>query len=250
MDPMRARMCRGSESTHPTRGPRPPERTGTPNVTSIARARPDGVFGPYKGVRRVRNRHKVERYLALDVRKVAVYGLLKPDTEASILLRAPAGNRIASAHLDVGTATLRLRLADFLSSVPTEIRIERTACPFGGSRPWFRCRLCNSRRAILYGPDEDNTFSCRRCMGLVYSSQDERKIDRLYRKQGKLEAKLVGPYCARPKSMHWGTFARISKKLDTVLGKQNRLLTQSARKFLDRHGWPHDAPARRELAGS
>jgi len=79
-------------------------------------------------------------------------------------------------------------------------------------------------------------------MGLVYSSQDARKIDRLYRKQGKLEAKLVGPYCARPKSMHRRTFARISKKLDTVLGKQNRLFAQSARKFLDRHGWPsHDA---------
>jgi hypothetical protein len=75
-------------------------------------------------------------------------------------------------------------------------------------------------------------------MGLVYSSQDETKLNRLFRKQGKLEAKLVGPYCARPKSMHWRTFARISKKLDTVLGKQNRLFSQSARKFLDRHGWP------------
>src|SRR5437588_11088213 len=196
------------------------------------------VSAPYKGVRRVRWRFKVEHYLPLDARKVAVYGLLKPGTEASILLRAAEGGRIATAHLDVGTATLRLRLADFPSSVPTEIRIERTACPFGGTRPWFRCRRCNSRRAILYGLDEDGSFSCRRCMGLVYSSQDARKIGRPYRKQGKLEAKLVGPYCARPKSMHRRTFARISRKLDTVLGKQNRLFAESARKFLDRHGWP------------
>jgi len=85
-------------------------------------------------------------------------------------------------------------------------------------------------------------------MGLVYSTQDARKIDRLYRKQGKLEAKLVGPYCARPKSMHRRTFARISKKLDTVLGKQNRLFAQSARRFLDRHGWPNHAAARRDQA--
>ena len=94
------------------------------------------VSAPYKGVRRVRWRFKVEHYLPLDARKVAVYGLLKPGTEASILLRAAEGGRIATAHLDVGTVTLRLRLADFPSPVPTEIRIGRTACPFGGTRPW------------------------------------------------------------------------------------------------------------------
>jgi hypothetical protein len=78
-------------------------------------------------------------------------------------------------------------------------------------------------------------------MGLVYSSQDETKMNRLYRKQDRLEAKLTGKYrLARPKGMHWATFWRISRDLNTVLTKQEHLRAVSARKFLDRHGWPRD----------
>jgi hypothetical protein len=195
----------------------------------------------YKGVRRVQSRFKVERYLPLDIRKLHDYGLLKPGTEGSVLLKAADGTRIATASLLISPSKLRVQLESVVCSVPTEIRIERTACPFGGTRPWFRCRRCNSRRAILYGLDEDDSFSCRRCMGLVYSSQDETKMKRLWRKQNRIEAKLAGRYrCARPKGMHWETFRRISGDLNTVLRKQNHLFAERARKFLDRYGWPLD----------
>jgi hypothetical protein len=76
-------------------------------------------------------------------------------------------------------------------------------------------------------------------MRLVYSSQDETKMNRLYRKQDRLEAKLTGKYrVARPKSMHWSTHGRILMDLNSVLRKQEHLRAVSARKFLDRHGWP------------
>jgi hypothetical protein len=76
-------------------------------------------------------------------------------------------------------------------------------------------------------------------MALVYSSQDETKMQRLLRKQDRLEGKLTGRYrCARPKGMHWKTFKRISRDLNTVLAKQNHLLAERARGFLDHHGWP------------
>jgi hypothetical protein len=76
-------------------------------VIAKARESSDSGFGPYRGVRRVRWRFKVEHYLPLDVRKVAVYGLLKPHTEASILLRAPAGT---GSRLRTSTS-VRLRFA-------------------------------------------------------------------------------------------------------------------------------------------
>jgi len=134
----------------------------------------------YKGVRRVRCRPKVEHYLVLDIRKLQRYGLLKPGTEGSVLLRSADGRQVATASFLIAPSKLRVQLAGVRRSVPTEICIERSACPFGGTRPWFRCRRCNSRRATLYGLDEDNSFSCRRCMGLVYRSQDETKLQRLY----------------------------------------------------------------------
>jgi hypothetical protein len=42
----------------------------------------------YKGVRRVQIRFKVERYLPLDIRRLHSYGLLKPGTEGSVLLKS------------------------------------------------------------------------------------------------------------------------------------------------------------------
>jgi hypothetical protein len=156
----------------------------------------------YKGVRRGRSRPKVEHYVALDIRKLQDYDLLKPGTKGSVLLKSADGRQIAPASFLIARSKLRVRLEGVRCSVPTELCIERTGCPFGGSRPWFRCRRCNSRRAILYGLDEDNSFSCRRCMRLVYSSQDETKMQRLWRKQDRLEAKLTGKYrLARPKGM-------------------------------------------------
>jgi len=75
-------------------------------------------------------------------------------------------------------------------------------------------------------------------MHLVYAGQDERKMNRLWRKERKLEAKLAGRYCGRPKGMHWRTFERISTELNDVLGKQHRLFIDGARRLLDRMGWP------------
>lgn len=189
----------------------------------------------------MQRRFKVERYLPLDIRRLHRYGLLRPGTEGSMPLKSSDGRQIASASFLIAPFKLRVQLENVRCSVPTELCIERTPCPFGGTRPWLRCRKCNSRRSVLYGLDENGSFSCRKCMGLVYSSQDETKMKRLWRKQDRIESKLVGRFrCARPKGMHWKTFRRISGDLNTVLQKQQHLHAERARRFLDRHGWPRD----------
>ena len=207
-------------------------------ATAEAKAPPTVASVPYKGVRRVPRRSKVEAALPLDIRQLHGYGLLKAGTEGSVLLRSSDGTRIATAQIEVETTSLCLRLDGCSRSVPTEIRIGRTACPFGGSRRWFRCPQCTSHRLLLYA-DSDGSFSCRRCLKLVFSSQDETKMQRLRRKQSRIESKLSGTYqCARPKGMHWTTFRHISCELNSVLVKHDHLRAESARKLLDRIGWP------------
>ena len=170
----------------------------------------------YKGVRRVRCRPKVEHYVALDIWQLQRYGLLEPGTEGSVLLRSADGRQIATASFLIALSKLRVQLEGVRRSLPTEICIERTPLR-NGTRPWFRCRRCNARRAILYGLDEDNSFSCRRCMGLVYRSQDQTKLQRLYLKQDRLEAKLAGKYrLARP-APHEAPFTR-NRLIQVILG--------------------------------
>ena len=76
---------------------------------------------------------------------------------------------------------------------PVEINIQfsETQCNYGGTRKWFICpnMNCNKRVAVLYGVGK--YFLCRHCYGLVYSSQQESKSDRLMRKARKIRKRLV-----------------------------------------------------------
>ena len=147
-------------------------------------------------------------------------------------------------RLEVEKDRLRLSLRDAPRSAPTIVRVEHAACPFGGTRPWFCCPRCDSRRLLLYA-DSDGLFGCRRCLKLVFSSQDEGKMHRLLRRQERLHSKLGSPYrMGRLKGMHWATFRRICEDLNSVLRKQQHLRAESARRFLDKHGWPHGSQAR------
>jgi hypothetical protein len=51
------------------------------------------------------------------------------------------------------------------------VPITWTDCHFGGRRPWFICRCCGRRVAVLYGLRD--YFACRHCYRLTYESQQE-----------------------------------------------------------------------------
>lgn len=87
------------------------------------------------------------------------------------------------------------------------IEIERTACNYGGLRPWFLCPRCGARRAVLYDGGE-RVFGCRRCMRLVNTSATEDTLNRGARKMRKLSARLR-EYDVRPKWKRWKTFEKI-----------------------------------------
>jgi hypothetical protein len=79
-------------------------------------------------------------------------------------------------------------------------------CNFGGARPWFQCPRCARQVAQLYM--RAGRFACRHCQRVAYSSQAEDVLDRTWRKQERLEAKL-GENWRRPKGMRQRTYERL-----------------------------------------
>ena len=73
--------------------------------------------------------------------------------------------------------------------VNQRITITRTACHYGGDRPWFLCPRCNCRIAILYCADM--LFLCRHCGDLTYRCQQETPMFRLLR-QGTKNSRRIG----------------------------------------------------------
>lgn len=76
--------------------------------------------------------------------------------------------------------------------------------------------------AVLYGLSRRGNFACRVCQQLAYASEAESPIDRCWRSQRKLEAKL-GEEGERPKGMRQKTFRRISEKWDAIEERKDDL---------------------------
>lgn len=104
--------------------------------------------------------------------------------------------------------------------VRQHIALDRTACQYGGERPWFLCPGCGRRRAMLYGLN--GRFRCRACHDLAYESTREQPGDRALRRADKVWARLDGDVSkgwawrslpTKPKGMRWATFHRLRHQL-------------------------------------
>lgn len=101
------------------------------------------------------------------------------------------------------------------TDVDYSIGLERTDCHFGGERVWFRCpgRGCGRRVAKLYSVGR--YYVCRHCGDLAYNSQREDASSRAMskaqtiRKKLGASANLMEFFPAKPKGMHWRTYARL-----------------------------------------
>ena len=99
--------------------------------------------------------------------------------------------------------------------VKQTIRLDWTACNYGGERPWLCCPRCNRRVAVLCG--DGKYFLCRHCYQLPYSSQMESYHDRMLEQSRKIRRRLgvseviveqIYPW-DKPKGMHRKTFERL-----------------------------------------
>ncbi len=93
-------------------------------------------------------------------------------------------------------------------NVNQAIDIATTANNYGGSRVWFVCPCCRKRVAHVYlvlAP------RCRTCLRLVYRSQSNDDIGRVWSKIYKIEAKLENKFY-RPKGVHYSTYLKLRRE--------------------------------------
>ncbi len=157
-------------------------------------------------------------YRRLDVRRWQRDGFLTPgrafawqwtrhgEEVASISVRTEANRVILSYRRRSGDGEWK--------SEEYPVRLDWTACNYGGRRAWFLCpaRGCGRRVAILYG---GATFACRHCYGLAYPGQRENAKFRANRRADRVRARLGGKPGIihgeedEPKGMHLTTFDRL-----------------------------------------
>lgn len=100
------------------------------------------------------------------------------------------------------------------------VRIQWTACRFGGERPWFRCPRCDTRRARLHY--FAGAWACRVCHNLHYKSQRRRLPDRRLDRADRTRRHVLGqkgyfrvgdPWPLRPKGMKLRRYWRLCMQI-------------------------------------
>lgn len=189
--------------------------------------------GSRYGAGRPGYRLKAEQLHRLDVRDLARRGALKSAGAFSWSWHRgsePSGN--IAIHVESQNAlTLRytFTVRDVARDVIERVSIARTPCPYGGSRPWFHCTRCPRRVAVLYL--RQGVFACRHCQRVAYSSQSDDALDRMWRKQAKIEARL-GDNWRRPKGMRQCTYQRLIGTLNACEERrENAFAAFAARLF-------------------
>lgn len=145
-------------------------------------------------------KEKAEQCLRVDVRMLQRAGLLAPGVSGSSgWSRAGKSEGIIGTRAEPGVLWLLYATAGRPGD--HRVKLEHTACNYGGCRPWFACPGCARRAAVLYMCG--GAFRCRHCASVAYASQSEGEIGRSWRKQQKAEARL------RRKGIHPATFDRL-----------------------------------------
>lgn len=176
--------------------------------------------------REVAVRSTTDSLRAIDVRRLARDGMLRPGSSGTWRW-IRSGVVVASlwTHAEPDRVVLMRRLCGRGTEWRHEhhpVRIERTRCNLGGSRPWFVCPIagCGRRVAILY--DNDRSYACRQCYRLAYPSTRENRGFRAIRRAERIRERLgwrPGVFYGsggKPKGMRWNTFHRLTDQHDQL----------------------------------
>ena len=109
------------------------------------------------------------------------------------------------------------------------ILLTYTACHYGNARPWFSCPTCHRRAGLLYL--RAGRFACRHCQKVSYSSQSCDLMDRMWRKQAKIETRLADDW-QRPKGMRLKTYDRLTDQLEVCEQRREAAFCQFAARLM------------------
>ncbi len=178
-------------------------------------------------------RVKAEQLKRIDVRDWARRGFLRCPCSFSWSWHRggePTGSIGVRVHgPDALTLNYTVTLDNVAREVAERLPIVATKLPYGGARPWFSCPYCARRVAVLYL--RGGRFGCRLCKRVSYSSQSEDALDRTWRVQRKIEAKL-GEYWQRPKGMRQRTYRALIHRLTDAEERREQAFAVVAQRLL------------------
>ena len=189
------------------------------------------------------NKRSTDEMHALDIRKIARAGLLKPGGSFTWKW-SRGGNVLASIGGLIDTATSvtlhyrTRRHGDEWQDKRYQVMVEWTACHFGGTRPWWNCPCCGRRVAVLWG---GSTYACRQCQQINYESTRTAESSKPFDRAGKLRDRLgwvpgvAHGLGGRPKGMHMTTYSRLLQQYtfhaQATLESTENLLKQVKRRL-------------------
>lgn len=175
---------------------------------------------------------KVEHCLSLNVNRIKRLGVLKDGSAGSLTwTRKESGEERGSISYSTAHQVLELRFLFNGESVVQRLTVARTACNFGGTRPWLQCPCCWRRAGVLHL--RWKRFACRACNQLAYVSQSEDECGRTWLRQHKIEDRLA-PNWQRPKGMRRKTYSRLMAGIIACEERRDGLLSvYVARLFSD-----------------
>jgi hypothetical protein len=165
-----------------------------------------------------------EDYLSIDIRKWERKGVLSGSTWGWRWMNGETTVAAIRVEAHLSHVVLRYRCRSRQPSgewetIEDRISLDWTSA-FGRERPWFLCPDCDRRVAILYF---DKYFRCRRCLQLVYRSQQVSPLDRpwnrIQRNRIKLGGSLAGPFPPKPQYMRWKEYFRLMEEDKKVLSQ-------------------------------
>lgn len=176
---------------------------------------------------------KAEHCQRLDIRVWNRRGLLQPGTSGTWRwIESYSGEARGTIGFQVREDHVHLDYSVGGTPSGQNVAITRTSCNYGGTRPWFVCPVRGERVAVLYM--RAGRFACRHCQQVAYASQSEDALDRAWRKQRKVEAKL-GKDWRKPKGMHWATHDRLRSIFWECEERRDRALAVYVGAFVRRH---------------
>ena len=157
---------------------------------------------------------------ALDIRQLHRAGLLQSG-RSSAWRWTRGGNTVASVNLRASTGEVilsyRTRVnGDAWQAMDYPVAVTWTPCNYGGQRPWWQCRHCGRRVAVLYG---GRYYACRQCQNLNYESTRAAPDSKAFARADKLRKRLgwgagvLNPMGGRPKGVHATTYLRLLNQL-------------------------------------
>lgn len=185
--------------------------------------------GRREGAGRLGWQTKAEGCVRLDVRRLAKQAVFAiPRRGSWQWWDSERGATVAFVQFQSTATNLLLDYCLAGRQVSQELTVVSTRCHFGGHRSWFQCPFCSSRVALLYLRVPG--FGCRRCSQVAYSSQSEDHIDRLGRRQYRIESRL-GPNLTRPKGMQKATYDCLKRDwLEFILAREDAIAAECSRR--------------------